>query len=163
MQIPLTICGFYLNFAVSTYNLRIPHTVADSATAHCNYTYVLLFVGGFHKLFWIPQKQVRIPQICLFLELFWVVECFKYLFVESKQQRRCTVWNAQNAQFGLVMNSIWFLQCIGMQKKLWLLFWRHIINDNGGFCYWNNLLFLKKKYIYSCFHHASVFNQSQAF
>ena len=35
---PLTKCGFHIQFADSTYNLRIPLTVADSATAQFNDT-----------------------------------------------------------------------------------------------------------------------------
>ena len=54
---PLTICGFHLQFA-------------DSATAQCRYIHVLLFVCGLHKLFWIPQIQLQILQIRLFLEQF---------------------------------------------------------------------------------------------
>ena len=38
---PQTKCGFHLQFADSTYNLRIPLTVADSATAQFNDTNVL--------------------------------------------------------------------------------------------------------------------------
>ena len=44
MRIPLTICGFHLQFADSPYNLRIPLTVADSATAQFNDTNVLSVV-----------------------------------------------------------------------------------------------------------------------
>ena len=51
---------------VDSYNLQIRLTVADFATAQLNYTFVLLFVCGFHKLFWIPQIQLRIPHIRLF-------------------------------------------------------------------------------------------------
>ena len=67
MRIPLTICGFHLQFADSIYKLRIPLTVAVSATAQFNDTNVLIFVRGFHKLSWIPQIMLRIPQIRLFL------------------------------------------------------------------------------------------------
>ena len=67
---PQTKCGFHLQLVDSTYNLRIPLTVADSATAQFNDTNVLSFVCGFHKLFWIPQIQLRIPQIRLFFERF---------------------------------------------------------------------------------------------
>ena len=70
LRILLTICGFYVQFADSTYILRIPFTVADSATAQLNDTNVLSFVCGFHELFWIPQIQLRISQIRLFLERF---------------------------------------------------------------------------------------------
>ena len=84
MRIPLRICGFHLQFADSTYSSRIPLTVADSATAQLNYTHVLLFVCGFHKLLWIPQTRLRISQIRLFLERFWTVQCF----MNPKQQRR---------------------------------------------------------------------------
>ena len=87
LRIPLAICGFHLQFANSTCSLRIPLTLAESAAAQCNYRFVLLFVCGFHKFFWIPQKQLRIPQICMFLEQFWAVQCCKSLLVESKQQR----------------------------------------------------------------------------
>ena len=54
--------------ADSTYNLRIPLTVADSATTQFKDTDVLSFVCGFHKLFWIPQIQLRIPQVRLFFK-----------------------------------------------------------------------------------------------
>ena len=63
----LTICELRLQFADSTYNLRIPLTFADSGTAQFNDTIVLSFVGGFHKLFWIPETLLRIPQIRLIL------------------------------------------------------------------------------------------------
>ena len=57
MQIPLTICGFHLQFA-------------DSATAQINDTIVLSFVCGFHKLSWIPQILLRNPQIRIILGRF---------------------------------------------------------------------------------------------
>ena len=63
MRIQLTICGFNLHFADSSYNLRILFTVADSAAAQFNDTNVPSFVCGFHKLFYIPQIQLRIPQM----------------------------------------------------------------------------------------------------
>ena len=66
----LACCGFHLHFADSTYILRIPLTVADSATALFNDTNVLSFVCGFHKLFWVPQIQLQISQNCLFFEQF---------------------------------------------------------------------------------------------
>ena len=47
---PQTKCGFHLQFGDYTYNLRIPLTVADSATAQFNDTNVLSFVCGFLKL-----------------------------------------------------------------------------------------------------------------
>ena len=50
MWIRLTICEFHLQFADSTYSLRIPLAIADSATAQFNYTHAFLFV-----FFWIPQ------------------------------------------------------------------------------------------------------------
>ena len=68
--IPLTICGLHLQFADSTYNLRIPLRIVESATAQFNNANVISLVCGFHKLFWIPQIQLRIPQVCLFLERF---------------------------------------------------------------------------------------------
>ena len=67
---PQTKCGFNLQFADSFYNLRIPLTVADSGTAQFNDTNVLSFTYGFDKLFWVPQIQLRIPQIRLFFERF---------------------------------------------------------------------------------------------
>ena len=63
---PQTKCGIHLKFADSIYNLWIPLTVADSATAQFNDTNNLSIVCGFHKLFWIPQIQLLIPQIRLF-------------------------------------------------------------------------------------------------
>ena len=83
-QNPQTKCGFHLQFVDSTCNLRIPLTVAESAKAHFNYTNVLLFVCGFHKLFWIPRVRLRILQNLLFSEQFWAIKCFRYLFMESK-------------------------------------------------------------------------------
>ena len=65
--IPLTICELHFQFADSTYNLRIPLTIAGSAIAQFNDTNVLSFVCGFHKLFWIPEALLRIPQIRLIL------------------------------------------------------------------------------------------------
>ena len=48
-KIPQTKCRFYLNIEDSTYNLRIPLTVADSATAQFNDTnFLSLFFFGFH-------------------------------------------------------------------------------------------------------------------
>ena len=67
---PQTKCGLHLQFADCTYSLRIPLTVADSATTQFNDTNVLTFGCGFHKLFWIPQIHLRIPQIRLFFERF---------------------------------------------------------------------------------------------
>ena len=79
MRIPLTICGFHLHVADSTYNLQIPLTlriplrVAESATAHFNYTNVLLFLCAFHKLFRIPQVRLRIQKNRLLLERYSVL------------------------------------------------------------------------------------------
>ena len=52
-------CRFHLQIADSTYNLSIPHTVADSATAQFKDANVLSFVYGFHKLFWMPQIMLQ--------------------------------------------------------------------------------------------------------
>ena len=71
---PQTKCGFHLHFADSTYNLPIPPIVVDSATAQFNDTNVLSFVCGLHKLFWIQQIQLRIPQIRIFFERFRAVQ-----------------------------------------------------------------------------------------
>ena len=78
MRIPFTIWGFHLQFADSTYKLRIPRTVADSATAQFNDTNVLSFVFGFPKLFWIPQILLRFPRIRLFRSNF---DRYKYLCI----------------------------------------------------------------------------------
>ena len=74
-------CGSQLQFADSTYNLRIPLTVAVSATAQFNDTNVLSFVCGFHKLLWIPQ-------ICLFLIDFERYNDFGICLWNPKQHRR---------------------------------------------------------------------------
>ena len=84
MQIQLAVCVFRLKFADCAYSLVIPLTVSDSATAQFNYTHVLLFVCGFHKLFKIPRTLLRIPQFCLILEGFWAKQWFRFLFVELK-------------------------------------------------------------------------------
>ena len=47
--------GFVLAFEDSAYVLRIPLTVADSASALYHFTHILSFVFGFQKLFRIPQ------------------------------------------------------------------------------------------------------------
>ena len=70
VRISFTICGFHLPFADSTYSVRFLLTGADSATAQFSYTPVSMFVCGFHKLFFIPQIRLRIPQVRLFLERF---------------------------------------------------------------------------------------------
>ena len=49
---PQTKCGFHLQFADSTYNLRIPLTVADSATAQFNDTKCFIIC------LWIPQTDL---------------------------------------------------------------------------------------------------------
>ena len=76
LRISLTICGFHLQFADSTYNLRIALTICGfhlqlRIPQQLNLTIkCLTFVCGFHKLFCVPQKQLRISQICLFSEQF---------------------------------------------------------------------------------------------
>ena len=85
---PQTKCGFHLQFADSTYNLRIPLTVADSATAQLNATNVLSFVCGFHKLFWIPQLQLRILQFHLFSSDFERYNDLGICLWNPKQHRR---------------------------------------------------------------------------
>ena len=87
MRNPITICGIHLHFADSTYNLRIPLTVVDSATAQCNYTHVLLFVCGFHTVL-ASANTVADSANSPSLERSCAVQCFKYLFEESKTQRR---------------------------------------------------------------------------
>ena len=108
MRIPLTICGFHLQFADSTFNLRIPLTVADSATAQCNNTHVC----GFHKLFWIPQIQFRIPQVCLFCSDF---ECYKVLCIclcNPKLQR-----SSKKISNSADSAKILFLACCGTRLQ----------------------------------------------
>ena len=46
----LTIFGFHLQFADSTYSLQIPHTIAGYATIQFNYTHIFICL-------WIPQTQ----------------------------------------------------------------------------------------------------------
>ena len=67
LRISLIICGYHLQFADFTYNLRMPLKVADSATAQFNDTNVLLFVCGFHKIayFWSDFEQNSVISICL--------------------------------------------------------------------------------------------------
>ena len=109
LQIPLTICGFELHFTD-------PLTVAESATAQFNLTHVSLFVRGFYKLFWIPQIRWRIPQNRLFLERFWTVQCLRYLFAESKQQRRS---KKSNNVVDCATNLVWACCRIHLQCTEW--------------------------------------------
>ena len=128
MRIPYTICRLRLQFGDSAYSLRIPLTLADSATAHFNCTYLLLFVCGFQKLARIPQTLLWIPKIRLALEGSWAKRCFRLLLAEFKTLKKAIenlriiaekiitmlrilqrkgfllvadqVYNALNAQFG---------------------------------------------------------------
>ena len=79
---PQTKCGFHLQFVDSTYNLQIPLTSADCATAQCNYTQVFLFFCGFYKIFWIPQTHR------LLLSDFERYNVLSIRFWNAKQQRR---------------------------------------------------------------------------
>ena len=88
MRILLTICGFHLQFADSIYCLRIPLIVKNSATAQFNNTHVLLFASGIHKLFWIPQIRLRIPQIRLFWSDFERYSVLGFMSVESKTAKK---------------------------------------------------------------------------
>ena len=72
---PQTKCGFHLQFA-------------DSATAQYNDTKVLSFVCGFHKLFWIRQIQLRIPQSRLFSSDFVRYNDLGICLWTPKQHRR---------------------------------------------------------------------------
>ena len=73
----------------SIYNLQIPQiTVADSATARINYTHVLVFVCGFHKLYWITQTWLRIRQAGLVVGWFRAVNRSGTCLWNPKQQRR---------------------------------------------------------------------------
>ena len=56
MRTPLTICGFTLQFAESAYNLRIPPTVAVSATFK-------LTNNIYHYLLMDPTNWFQIPYI----------------------------------------------------------------------------------------------------
>ena len=132
MRIPLTVYGFHLQFADSTCNLRISLTAVDSERAQSNYSNVLSFVCGFRKMFWIPQVQLQIPQNCLFWSDFERSNVLGICLWNPEQQRRSKIprqiwfwpvagsaYNAQNAQFGLVMvTSTWFLI---RKKKSWRL------------------------------------------
>ena len=110
LQIPPTFCGFHLQFADSACNLRILLLVAESATAQFIYTNFLLFIWGFHKLFWILPLRLRIPQNRLFLEQFWAVQWFRYLFVKSK-----TANKIKNADSATNLNLI--LACCGIHLQ----------------------------------------------
>ena len=120
MRIPLA-------FADSTQSLRIPPTVAGSATAQFNYIHVLLFVCGFHKLFWIPQIRLRIPHFRLFPEQFWAVQSFRYLFAESKaaknikEKKQCCGFR-KISDFGLLLSSF-------TMHKMHILvsYWFHVV------------------------------------
>ena len=66
----LTNCGFYLQLADPTCNLRISFTVVGSASAQFNDTNVVSFVCGFHNLFWIAyfsrsSERYSVLDICL--------------------------------------------------------------------------------------------------
>ena len=111
MRFPLTICGFHLQFADSTCSLRTPLTIADSATAQFNDTNNLLFVCGFHKLFWIPQCIFR--KFAYFWSNFERYNDLSICLWNPKQHRRSkksndfadSAYNAENAQFDLVMEA----------------------------------------------------------
>ena len=60
-DVTIYVTGIRNQKADSAYNLRVSLTVADSATNHFYYAYVLLFVCGFFKLFRISQTLTRIP------------------------------------------------------------------------------------------------------
>ena len=66
----------------SGYNLRIQLRVADFATAQFNYTHVLLFVRGLHKLFWVSQTR---QQFCSDFERY---SFLGICLLNPKQQRR---------------------------------------------------------------------------
>ena len=80
--------------ADSTYTLRISLTVADSATVQYNYTHVLLFVCGFHKLFWIPQNSCGSRKFVCFWSDFERCNVFSICLWTPKQQRRS--WKSSN-------------------------------------------------------------------
>ena len=110
---PQTKCGSQLQFADSTYNLRIPLTVADSATTQFNYRNVLSVGCGFHKLFWIPQIQLRIPQIRLLSSDFERYNDLGICLCNLKQHRRSKKSsNVVDSSINLILACCGFrLQC----------------------------------------------------
>ena len=88
MRVPLTVCGFHLQNAHSTFNLRIPLTVTDSATAQFKHTHVSLFVFGFQKNVLNSANTVAESANFPFLERFLTVQCFMFCLWNPKQQRR---------------------------------------------------------------------------
>ena len=91
MRIPLTICGFRLQFAESTYNLQIPLKIRGShlqlwiprQLKFPKHIYYYLFMYS-TNWFRIPHVLLWIQKICLFLEQFYATQCFSCLSVESK-------------------------------------------------------------------------------
>ena len=85
----------------------------DSATAEFNDTNVLSFVCGFHKLLWIPQIQLRIPQIRLFWSDFERYNVLGICLWNRKPERRSKKSsNVADSATNLVLDCCGFrLQC----------------------------------------------------
>ena len=87
MRIPLKVYGFHLQFADSTYCLRIPRTLGIPQQLNSA-------IRKSHYFLWIPQTVIDSANTvadsanCLILEQYWTVQCFRYLFVESKTGKK---------------------------------------------------------------------------
>ena len=102
--------------ADSAYILWIPLTVADSAKAQFLFSYVLLFVCGYHKLFRISQILLQILQNHLLFSEFEGNSVLAFCLWDPKQQRRSN--NMQSCgfrhkpDFGLLRNPLALTKCI---------------------------------------------------
>ena len=104
MRIPLTVCGFHLQFADSAYNYGFRNSSIQ--------LYTCLIICGFHELFWIPQIRLRIPQICLFWSNFERYSVLGICLWNSKQQRRS---NKCSNVADSTTNLIW--ACCGIRLR----------------------------------------------
>ena len=124
---PLSLCGFRLQFAESTYNLRIPLTFCGFRFQFADSTYICGFQESLNLLstyiivcLWTPQKVpdsatlLQNPQNCLFFERFHLIQCLSYLLWNPKQQRRSkkgnNVVNPQQIWFWPVPESAYDAQ-----------------------------------------------------
>ena len=83
--------------------------------------------------FWIPDILSRVRQVCLFIGQFWAIQCFSYLFNESKTAEKIKkisklrilrqIWfllveesakNSQKANFHLVMQLIFSFKVVAI-------------------------------------------------
>ena len=134
MWILLIFCGFHLQFADSIYNLGIPLTVADSATAQLNYTHVFLFVCGFRifvrgfRIFayfcsnferysvlgiclWSPKQQKR-SKNCNSVADSATNQILAWCGIHI-QCTECTVWPCNDR----IENTGWFIQDEGYRMQ----------------------------------------------